>query len=65
MYTTYISIGSKQKKINMNKSTMHKLALPFLQLSSRSKLRDLFVNQTNQIITFVAAAFAVMNAPLA
>ena len=54
MYTTYIGIGSKQKKINnMNK------ALSFLQLSSRSKLRDLFVNQNNQIITFVAAAFAV------
>ena len=39
---------------------MHKkLALSFLQVSSRSKLRDLFVNQKNQIITFVAAAFAV------
>jgi hypothetical protein len=39
---------------------MKKVALSsFLQLSSRSKLRDLFVTQNNQIITFVAAAFAV------
>ena len=35
------------------------MKLTFLQSSSRSKLRDLFVNQNNQIITFVAAAFAV------
>ena len=55
MSTTYIGIGSKQKKINMKKLTLSS----FLQFSSRSKLRDLFVNQTNQIITFVAAAFAV------
>ena len=40
---------------------MHKssLSLSFLQLSSRSKLRDLFVTQNNQVITFVAAAFTV------
>ena len=58
MSTNYIGIGSKQKE---NKQIhMKKLALSsFLQLSSRSKLRDLFVNQNNQIITFVAAAFAV------
>jgi hypothetical protein len=55
MSTTYIGIGSKQKKINMKKLALSS----FLQLSSRSKLRDLFVNQNNQIITFVAAAFAV------
>ena len=35
------------------------MKLTFLQSSSRSKLRDLFVNQPNQIITFVAGAFAV------
>lgn len=55
MSTTYIGIGSKQNKINMKKLALSS----FLQVSSRSKLRDLFVNQPNQGITFVAAAFAV------